>query len=92
MKNATLIYVCTYDIIRIENKTTAVQGSGNSHAPAQVVSAPTQRDYPAPQGYYIRFVTILQEGKCILRGYSQLSYYDLHRVELSALHGVLFSL
>jgi len=27
-----------------------------------------------------------------LRGYSRLSYYDLHRVELSALHGVLFSL
>ena len=26
------------------------------------------------------------------RGSSRLSYYDLHRVELSALHGVLFSL
>ena len=62
MKNATLICVCTYDIIQIENKTTAVQGSANSHAPAQVESAPTQRDYPAPQGYYIRFATILQEG------------------------------
>ena len=66
VKIATLICVCTYDIIQIENKTTAVQGSANSHAPAQVVSAPTQRDSPAPQGYYIRFATILQEGKCIL--------------------------
>lgn len=65
VKNAILICVCTYDIIQIENKTTAVQGSANSHAPAQVVSAPTQRDYPAPQGYYILFVSFLQEGKCI---------------------------
>ena len=66
VKNATLICVCTYDIIQIENKTTAVQGSANSHAPAQVVSAPTQRDYPAPQGHYILFASFLQEGKCIL--------------------------
>ena len=65
VKNATLICVCTYDIIQIENKTTAVQGSANSHAPAQVVSAPTQRDYPAPQGYYTLFASFLQEGKCI---------------------------
>ena len=92
MKNAALICVCTYDIIQIENKTTAVQGSGNSHAPAQVVLAPTQRDYPAPQRYYTLFAPFLQEGKCILARVSQLSYYDLHRVELSALHGVLFSL
>ena len=66
VENAILICVCTYDIIQIENKTTAVQGSANSHAPAQVVSAPTQRDYPAPQRYYIHFATILQEGKYIL--------------------------
>lgn len=66
VKNATLICVCTYDIIQIENKTTAVQGSANSHAPAQVIRAPTQRDYPAPQGYYILFVSFLQEGKYIL--------------------------
>ena len=31
-----LICACAYDIIQIENKTTAVQGSANSHAPAQV--------------------------------------------------------
>ena len=36
VKNAILICVCTYDIMHIENKTTAVQGSANSHAPAQV--------------------------------------------------------
>jgi hypothetical protein len=61
-----LMCACAYGIIQIGNKTTAVQGSANSHAPAQVIRAPTQRDYPAPQGYYIRFATVLQEGKCIL--------------------------
>ena len=66
MKNAILICVYTYDIIQIENKTTAVQGSANSHAPAQVIRAPTQRDYPAPQRYYILFATAMQEGKYIL--------------------------
>ena len=87
-----LIYGPTYGIIQIENKTTAVQGSANSHAPAQVVLAPTQRDYPAPQGYYILFALVLQEEKYIVATASQQSYHDLHRVELSALHGVLFSL
>ena len=94
VENAMLICVYTYDIIQTENKTTAVHRSANSHAPTQVVQAPTQRDYPAPQGYYILFASVLQEGKCInasvFPGYHHM--IDLHRVELSALHGVLFSL
>ena len=48
--------------------------------------------FPAPQRYYTLFAIFLQEGKCIFARFPRLSYYDLHRVELSALHGVLFSL
>ena len=41
----------------------------------------------------ISFLQLFCKGESVpLRGYSQLSYCDLHRVELSALHGVLFSL
>lgn len=41
----------------------------------------------------ISFLQLICKRESVsLHGYSQLSYYDLHRVELSALHGVLFSL
>ena len=41
-----LMYGSIHAIMYPENKITAVQGSANSHAPAQVVTAPTQRINP----------------------------------------------
>ena len=56
---------CAYGIMRIENKITAVQGSANSHAPAQVSKAPTQRVTPHRRDI-IPFLQMICKGEVYL--------------------------
>ena len=51
-----------YAIIILENKTAAVYRSANSHTPAQVIAAPTQRTYVRTAGLLYPFETEISRG------------------------------